>query len=107
MRRPAAEMDEAIVLGDTAVGVGLRGECRGDPCRLLARQRRRGGVEAALPAGRAQVAHEPEPVAITHRPPLDIDAGKPDADALDQIAHRGKLALLTTPGASQTCRTSV
>src|SRR3546814_14996461 len=66
--------------------------------RLLAGQRRRGGVEAARQAGRAQVAHEPEPVAIAHRQRLDIDDGKREADALEQIAHRGKVDLWMQPG---------
>src|SRR3546814_15696540 len=39
----------------------------------------------------------PEPVAIAHRQRFDIDDGKREADALEQIAHRGKVDLWIQP----------
>ncbi len=97
MRCPATEMDEAEGFTDAAIGVGLRRESRGDPRCLFARQRRRGGRQPARQAGRAQIAGQREPVAITHRQRLDVDHRHGEADALEEVSHRGEIDLRMQP----------
>ena len=91
-------MDKAEDFADAVIGVGLRGKGEGDLRRLFARQRRRGGVEPARQARGAQIADQREPVAITHRQRVDIDHRQGEADALEQIAHRGEIDLRVQAG---------
>ena len=90
-------MDKAEGFADAAIGIGLTFESSGDPYGLFARQWRRSGCEAAGKTRGAQIARERKPVAISHRQWLDVDDGHGEADALEQIAHRGEVDLRMQP----------
>ena len=90
-------MDKAERFADAAIGIGLTFERGGDPCDLFACQRRRGGGQPAGKTRGAQIARECKPVVITNRQCLDVDDGHGEADALEQIAHRGEVDLRMQP----------
>ena len=91
-------MDDAEIFADAPVGIGVLSERGGDPCCLLAGQRRRNRRQAARQAGSTEIADKREPVAVTHRQCINIDDGHREAHALEQITHCSEIDLRMEPG---------